>query len=215
MKMIVGTPMNAVAGTSSAACSRSPNRWTTTCSACSSSTCGEKIHGDLDELNHHFGLDYWSNRIDSWEVSTTSSAATRCEVAGRRVFITHNFDFEWRGYPLACSRPLQASTAVDITGVDIYHPTEDEAQRDRLRRRHRPGVETEAQGQHGWVPFPGQLRLRASGAVEYWHRTPSTIPLKHIGRGLLSHDLEPNPTYREAGMLARSPNRKWGSGSST
>ena len=27
----------------------------------------EKFHGDLDELNHHFGLDYWSNRIDSWE----------------------------------------------------------------------------------------------------------------------------------------------------
>ena len=27
----------------------------------------EKFHGDLNELNHHFGLDYWSNRIDSWE----------------------------------------------------------------------------------------------------------------------------------------------------
>ena len=38
-----------------------------TCSACSSSTCGRSSHGDLDELNHHFGLDYWSNRIDSWE----------------------------------------------------------------------------------------------------------------------------------------------------
>lgn len=31
----------------------------------------EKFHGDLDELNHHFGLDYWSNRIDSWRTSRT------------------------------------------------------------------------------------------------------------------------------------------------
>ena len=27
----------------------------------------EKFHNDLDALNHEFGLDYWSNRINAWE----------------------------------------------------------------------------------------------------------------------------------------------------
>ena len=91
---------------------------------------------------------------------------------------------------------------MDITGVDIYHPTEDDltgkeiAFGGDMTRSTKNGqnylvLETEAQGQHGWVPFPGQLRLQAyshlaSGAdiVEYWHwHTPSTIPFgKHIGR---------------------------------
>ena len=44
-------------------------------------------------------------------------------------FITHNFDFEWRGYSYGVQPAVdhfKASTAVDITGVDIYHPTEDD-----------------------------------------------------------------------------------------
>ena len=126
-----------------------------TCSACSSSTCGEKFHGDLDELNHHFGLDYWSNRIDSWEDFPDVTATINESLGGefdkfRRdqvraflqwqadivreyahddQFITHNFDFEWRGYSYGVQPAVdhfKASTAVDITGVDIYHPTEDD-----------------------------------------------------------------------------------------
>mgnify|MGYP002247075052 FL=1 len=27
----------------------------------------EKFHNDLDTMNHEFGLDYWSNRINAWE----------------------------------------------------------------------------------------------------------------------------------------------------
>ena len=69
-------------------------------------------------------------------------------------------------------------------------------------------LETEAQGQHGWVPFPGQLRLQAyshlaSGAdmVEYWHWHSIHNSFETYWKGLLSHDLEPNPTYREAGVF--------------
>lgn len=43
--------------------------------------------------------------------------------------------------------------------------------------------------------------------------TPSTIPL--YWKGLLSHDLEPNPTYREAGVFGREIAKPIGSGSST
>ena len=123
---------------------------------------------------------------------------------------------------------------MDITGVDIYHPTEDDltgkeiAFGGDMTRTTKNGknylvLETEAQGQHGWVPFPGQLRLQAyshlaSGAdmVEYWHWHSIHNSFETYWKGLLGHDLEPNPTYpRRACSAARSPNRKWGSGSST
>ena len=116
---------------------------------------------------------------------------------------------------------FKASTAVDITGVDIYHPTEDDltgkeiAFGGDMTRSTKDGrnylvLETEAQGQHGWVPFPGQLRLQAyshlaSGAdmVEYWHWHSIHNSFETYWKGLLSHDLEPNPTYREAGVFGR------------
>ena len=115
---------------------------------------------------------------------------------------------------------FKASTAVDITGVDIYHPTEDDltgkeiAFGGDMTRSTKDGrnylvLETEAQGQHGWVPFPGQLRLQAyshlaSGAdmVEYWHWHSIHNSFETYWKGLLSHDLEPNPTYREAGAVS-------------
>ena len=137
-------------------------------------------------------------------------------------FITHNFDFEWRGYSFGVQPAVdhfKAATAVDITGVDIYHPTEDDltgkeiAFGGDMTRSTKDGknflvLETEAQGQHGWVPFPGQLRLQAyshlaSGAdmVEYWHWHSIHNSFETYWKGLLSHDLEPNPTYREAGVF--------------
>ena len=116
---------------------------------------------------------------------------------------------------------FKAATAVDITGVDIYHPTEDDltgkeiAFGGDMTRSTKNGqnylvLETEAQGQHGWVPFPGQLRLQAyshlaSGAdmVEYWHWHSIHNSFETYWKGLLSHDLEPNPTYCEAGVFGR------------
>lgn len=210
----------------------------------------DKFNGDLDALNAHFGLDYWSNRIDSWEDFPDATGTINESLGGefdkfRRdqvraflqwqtdivreyahddQFITHNFDFEWRGYSYGVQPAVdhfKASTAVDITGVDIYHPTEDDltgkeiAFGGDMTRSTKDGrnylvLETEAQGQHGWVPFPGQLRLQAyshlaSGAdmVEYWHWHSIHNSFETYWKGLLSHDLEPNPTYREAGVFGR------------
>ena len=38
-----------------------------TCSALFVKYLREKFPRRSGRLNHHFGLDYWSNRIDSWE----------------------------------------------------------------------------------------------------------------------------------------------------
>lgn len=209
-----------------------------------------KFGDDLAALNAHFGLDYWSNRIDSWEdfpdVANTINQSLRGEFDRFRraqvteflawqadivreytrddQFVTQNFDFEWRGYSYGVQPAVdhfQSAGAVDITGVDIYHPTEDEltgkeiAFGGDMTRSTKNGanylvLETEAQGQHGWVPFPGQLRLQAyshlsSGAdmVEYWHWHSIHNSFETYWKGLLSHDMEPNPTYEEAGVFGR------------
>ena len=39
--------------------------------------------------------------------------------------------------------------------------------------------------------------------VEYWHWHSIHNSFETYWKGLLSHDLEPNPTYREAGMFGR------------
>ena len=96
------------------------------------------MNGDLDELNHHFGLDYWSNRIDSWEDFPDVTATINESLGGefdkfRRdqvraflqwqadivreyahddQFITHNFDFEWRGYSYGVQPAVRAGTAL-------------------------------------------------------------------------------------------------------
>ncbi len=43
-------------------------------------------------------------------------------------FITQNFDFDWRGYSYGIQPEVDhfaAAKAMDIAGVDIYHPTQD------------------------------------------------------------------------------------------
>ena len=210
----------------------------------------EKFHDDLAALNARFGLDYWSNRIDAWEDFPDVTASINQSLRGefdrfRRVqvaeflawqasivreyaredqFVTQNFDFEWRGYSYGVQPAVdhfKAGKAVDVMGVDIYHPTEDDltgkeiAFGGDMTRSAKNGanylvLETEAQGQHGWLPFPGQLRLQAyshlaSGAdcVEYWHWHSIHNSFETYWKGVLSHDLEPNPTYREAGVFGR------------
>lgn len=210
----------------------------------------EKFDDDLAAFNSHFGLDYWSNRIDAWEDFPDVTASINQSLRGefdrfRRAqvaeflawqadivreyakegqFVTQNFDFEWRGYSYGVQPAVdhfKAGEAVDVMGVDIYHPTEDDltgkeiAFGGDMTRSAKDGanylvLETEAQGQHGWLPFPGQLRLQAyshlaSGAdcVEYWHWHSIHNSFETYWKGVLSHDLEPNPTYREAGVFGR------------
>ncbi|PJM74484.1 beta-galactosidase [Bifidobacterium simiarum] len=209
-----------------------------------------KFNDDLTELNNHFGLDYWSNRINSWEDFPDVTASINQSLRGefdrfRRTqvaeflawqadivreyarddqFVTQNFDFEWRGYSYGVQPAVnhfEAQTAVNIAGVDIYHPTEDEltgkeiAFGGDMTRSIKDGanyivLETEAQGQHGWLPFPGQLRLQAyshlaggADGVMYWHWHSIHNSFETYWKGLLSHDLEPNPTYEEAGVFGR------------
>ena len=108
----------------------------------------------LDNVNKTFGLDYWSNRINSWEdfPSTigTINGSLGCEFATfqRKLvtdflawqvsivnqykrsdqFVTQNFDLEWRGYSYGVQPDVDhfaASKPFDIVGVDIYHPSQD------------------------------------------------------------------------------------------
>ncbi|MCX8644515.1 beta-galactosidase [Bifidobacterium sp. B4081] len=210
-----------------------------------------RFDDDLDRLNATFGLDYWSNRIDSWEDfpdltgtinASLGSAFDRFrrsqvsrylawqagivrEYAREDQFVTHNFDFDWGpGWSYGIQPAVdhfEAAECLDVAGVDIYHPTEDNltgkeiAFGGDMNRSLKGGanylvLETEAQGQNGWLPYPGQLRLQAyshlaSGAngVMYWHWHSIHNSFETYWKGLLSQDMEPNPTYEEAGQFGR------------
>ena len=204
----------------------------------------EKFHDNLDLMNQEFGLDYWSNRINAWEdfpdVRGTINGSLGAEfekfqrtlvddflnwqadIVGeykrKDQFITHNFDFEWRGYSYGVQPDVNhslASKAVTIAGCDIYHPNQDELtgaeiafggdMTRSLKQDNYLVLETEAQGFPCWTPYKGQLRLcayshLASGAnsVEYWHWHSIHNACETYWKGLLSHDFQENETYREA-----------------
>lgn len=209
----------------------------------------EKFNDDLDAMNYEFGLDYWSNRIDAWEDfpdvrgTINGSLGAEFEKFQRTLvdeylswqadivneyrredqFITHNFDFEWRGYSYGVQPDVNhyhASKAVSIAGVDIYHPTQDELtgaeiafggdMARSLKQDNYLVLETQAQGYPGWTPYQGQLRLQAyshiaSGAnsVMYWHWHSIHNSFETYWKGLLSHDFEENDAYREACIIGR------------
>ena len=200
---------------------------------------------DLNAFNHEFGLDYWSNRVNDWRnfpnVNATINASLSSAFADYQrglvteyllwqsglvhaharpdQFVTHNFDLDWRGYSFGVQSQVNhfaAAKAVDVAGIDIYHPTQDHLTGteiafggDLTRSLHHGQnylvIETEAQGFPQWLPYPGQLRLQAfshlaSGAnmVEYWHWSTTSNAAETYWRGLLSQDGEPNATYEEA-----------------
>ena len=200
---------------------------------------------DIEEFNHEFGLDYWSNRVDEWEhfpdirgTINGSLAAEYCVFQRKLVtdfmgwqegiireylredqFITHNFDYDWD--PLNGGLGLQpevnqfeASKHVTIAGCDIYHPNAQDLTGAEitvlgnisrgLKQDNYIVLETEAQGNMGWLPYPGQLRLCAyshiaNGAnmVEYWHWHSIHNSFESYWKGVLSHDLQENETYRD------------------
>lgn len=108
----------------------------------------------LDSINAKYGLDYWSNRINSWEefpsVNGTINASLRSEFehfqrllvtdfltwqanivreySKPNQFVTHNHDLEWRGYSFGMQPDadhFEIDQAMDVVGIDIYHPTQD------------------------------------------------------------------------------------------
>lgn len=209
----------------------------------------EKFHANLDAMNYEFGLDYWSNRIDAWEDfpdvrgTINGSLGAEFEKFQRTLvdrflswqagivseykredqFITHNMDFEWRGYSYGVQpdvNHLHVSEALTIAGTDIYHPSQDELTGteiafggDMIRSLKHDNylvLETEAQGFPCWTPYKGQLRLcayshLASGAnsVMYWHWHSIHNSFETYWKGLLSHDLAENDTYREACIIGK------------
>lgn len=207
----------------------------------------EKFHDDLDALNYEFGLDYWSNRINAWEDfpdvrgTINGSLGAEFEKFQRTLvdkflgwqadivneyrredqFVTHNLDFEWRGYSYGIQpyvNHLHASQCLTIAGTDIHHPTQDDLTGveiafggDLIRSLKQDNylvIETEAQGFPGWTPYKGQLRLQAyshlaSGAnsVMYWHWHSIHNACETYWKGILSHDFQENATYREACII--------------
>ena len=213
----------------------------------------KKFNNDLDAMNHEFGLDYWSTRINAWEDfpdvrgTINGSLGAEFEKFQRTLvdeflswqadivneyrredqFITHNFDFEWRGYSYGVQPDVNhyhAAKALTVAGTDIYHPTQDDLtgaeiafggdMTRSLKRDNYLVLETEAQGYPGWTPYKGQLRLQAyshlaSGAnsVMYWHWHSIHNSFETYWRGLLSHDMQENAPYREACIIGNEFSR--------
>jgi beta-galactosidase len=109
--------------------------------------------GTLGNINKLFGLDYWSNCVNSWEdfpsIVGTINGSLGAEFAKfqRKLvtdflawqvsilneykrpgqFVTQNFDLEWRGYSYGVQPDVDhfaASEPFDIAGIDIYHPSQ-------------------------------------------------------------------------------------------
>ncbi len=209
----------------------------------------KRFGGDLEELNRAFGLAYWSNRINTWEefpsVVGTINGSLGCAFAKfqrslvtefigaeravvdeyRRPeqFVTHNFDFEWRGYTYGVQPDVdhkEVAKHLTIAGCDIYHPSQDALTGKEvgfggdmarsLKNDNYYVMETQAQGFPQWTPYEGQLRLLAyshlaSGAdgVMYWHWHSIHNACETYWKGILSHNLKENAVYREVGQVGR------------
>lgn len=204
----------------------------------------QEFNGDLDALNAEFGLDYWSNRINAWEDFPNVNRTINGSLAGEFAkyqrqlvtdylawqtaivreythddqFVTHNFDFEWRGYSYGVQPDVDhfaAAKPLDVVGIDVYHPSQRQLTGAEIsfagdiarsiKQQNYLVLETQAQAFKTWTPYPGQLFQLAfshvaNGAnmVEYWHWHSIHNSFETYWKGLLSHDFQPNPVYNEA-----------------
>lgn len=107
---------------------------------------------DINDFNHEFGLDYWSNRVNDWDdfpdvrgTINQSLAAEFCKFQRLLVtkflswqadivreykrddqFITQNFDFDWTTHSIGYQSQVDqydASRCMTVAGADIYHPS--------------------------------------------------------------------------------------------
>ena len=110
---------------------------------------------DINDFNHEFGLDYWSNRVNDWDdfpdvrgTINQSLAAEFCKFQRSLVtkflswqadivreykrddqFITQNFDFDWTTHSIGYQSKVDqydASRCMTVAGADIYHPSNEE-----------------------------------------------------------------------------------------
>lgn len=109
----------------------------------------------INDFNHEFGLDYWSNRVNDWDdfpdvrgTINQSLAAEFCKFQRSLVtkflswqadivreykrddqFITQNFDFDWTTHSIGYQSQVDqydASRCMTVAGADIYHPSNEE-----------------------------------------------------------------------------------------
>jgi beta-galactosidase len=109
---------------------------------------------DLEQLNKAFGLDYWSNRINSWEDFPSVNGSINASLSNAFAdfqrglvteyltwqsglvraharpdqFITQNFDLGWKDHSYGVQPEVnhwESAKPLDIAGVDIYHPSQD------------------------------------------------------------------------------------------
>ena len=157
----------------------------------------------------------------SWQASIVA------EYKREDQFITHNFDFDWIDHSYGLQPEVDqydASKCMTIAGGDIYHPSADFLTGKEIAAcgniiRGLKGnnyfiLETEAQGNPEWLPFPGQLRLQAfshiangANAVMYWHWHSIHNAIETYWKGVLSHDLAENETYRECNTVGNDLKR--------
>lgn len=136
-------------------------------------------------------------------------------------FITHNFDFGWTDYSYGLQpevNQFETAQCMDVAGCDIYHPSQDDLTGAEItfcgsiargmKKNNYLVLETEAQGNLEWLPYPGQLRLQAfshlangANSVMYWHWHSIHNAIESYWKGVLSHDLGENATYREAATI--------------
>lgn len=141
-------------------------------------------------------------------------------------FITHNLDYDWKsigpsghhdGYSYGMrtdSDHLEISKCLDIAGVDVYHQTQNNltgieiafagSEQYALKDKQYLVLETQAQAFPDTLPFPRQIRLHAlmniasgAGGILYWNWHSIHNGKETYWKGILSHDLEPNPNYNE------------------
>ena len=141
-------------------------------------------------------------------------------------FITQNFDMSWRNGSHSVQSGVdhfESAEAVEIAGIDIYHDTQDELDGvmigfggDLARSMKQDNylvIETQAQSilnsVHQKLAYPGQLRLQAfshlaSGAqmIGYWPWHAIHNSVETYWKGVLSHDMQPNPTFDEVTRIS-------------
>lgn len=213
----------------------------------------QKQYPDINEFNHEFGLDYWSNRVNDWadfpdvrgtinqslaaefqkfqrslvtDFLTWQSNIVR-EYARADQFITQNFDYDWMDYSYGYQPEVnqyEAAKCMTVAGADIYHLSQGDLTGAEitvcgnisrsLKKDNYLILETEAQGNIEWLPYPGQLRLQAyshiangANSVMYWHWHSIHNAIESYWKGVLSHDFSENETYREACRIGEEWNR--------
>jgi len=176
-------------------------------------TINQSLAGEYKKFQRKLVTDFLQ-----WQIDIVS------EYAREDQFITHNFDFDWSKGHSGGVQPevdqYQAAKPFTIAGCDIYHPSQDDLTGAEitvcgniarsLKKNNYLILETEAQGNIEWLPFPGQLRLQAyshiangANSIMYWHWHSIHNAIESYWKGVLSHDFSANATYKEACKIGK------------